>query len=150
MSNAQLTVAASAAATPVVWTVLGYQFEAGSMIAAVVACVVVRAYRGQRDRAHFSLSLDLPVSVLTLLFTAGCVIHFRPEPLYAIVWGTGLGSLGEMLIRFAERWVKRAGLLGEDPVPVPTTPPVPIAAPPASAGDEAAQHRALRTLDHLE
>ena len=59
-AGALLPVAASALAAykgatvatsqPVVWHVLGYPFEAGSMIAAICACIAVRFYVVQRDR----------------------------------------------------------------------------------------------------
>ena len=50
----------------------------------------------------------VPVSVLTLLFTAGLVISQRPEPLWALMTGTGIGALGAGIISIALTWVQRA------------------------------------------
>ena len=97
---------------PVVWHVLGYYFEAGSMIAAICACVAVRFYVVQHASGSASRwVLDVPVSALTLMFTAAFVIALRPEPLSALLIGTGLGAIGAGLIRIAKRHVDR--FLGE-------------------------------------
>ncbi|WP_230771141.1 hypothetical protein [Sphingomonas sp. Leaf4] len=92
---------------PVIWAFLGYPFEAGSMIAALCACVAVRFYVTQSDRKAHRWSVDIPVSALTLLFTAGMVISQRPEPLWALMMGTGIGALGAGIIKIALTWVQR-------------------------------------------
>ncbi|MEG8045734.1 hypothetical protein QP175_05615 [Sphingomonas aerolata] len=66
--------------TPQIWHFLGYPFEAGSMIAGICACLAVRFYVSQEDRKDHRWNVDLPVSILTLLFTAGIIIRLRPEP----------------------------------------------------------------------
>lgn len=101
--------AASGAATPsapVVWHVLGYPFEAGSMIAAVCACIAVRFYVSQSTPAHRWM-LDLPVSALSAMFTAGAIISLRPAPLTALLLGTGLGAVGAGLIKIGKSYVDR-------------------------------------------
>ncbi|KQN91543.1 hypothetical protein ASE90_01680 [Sphingomonas sp. Leaf67] len=100
--------ATMAVSVPTVWHFLGYPFEAGSMIAAICACVAVRFYVVQTDRKAHRWTVDVPVSVLTLLFTAGLVISQRPEPLWALMTGTGIGALGAGIISIALTWVQRA------------------------------------------
>ncbi|MEN2748173.1 hypothetical protein [Sphingomonas sp. T9W2] len=97
-----------AVSVPIVWHFLGYPFEAGSMIAAICACIAVRFYVVQTDRKAHRWTVDVPVSALTLLFTAGMVISQRPEPLWALMTGTGIGALGAGIISIALTWVQRA------------------------------------------
>jgi hypothetical protein len=97
-AGAALPVAAAAIAkdkavtvtesVPQIWFFLGYPFEAGSMIAGICACLAVRFYVSQDDRKDHRWNVDLPVSLLTLLFTAGMIIRLRPEPFWALVYGT--------------------------------------------------------------
>jgi len=96
-----------ATSVPVVWHALGYPFEAGSMIAALCACLAVRFYVVQTDRAQHRWTLDVPVHLLSMMFTAGLVITRRPEPLEALLTGTGIGALGAGIITVALSWVKR-------------------------------------------
>lgn len=116
-AGALLPVAAAAVAAdkgatvatsePVVWHVLGYPFEAGSMIAAICACIAVRFYVVQRDRKDHRWTLDLPVSALTLMFTAAAIIQSRPAPSMALIYGTGFGALGAGIITLALAYVQR-------------------------------------------
>ena len=96
---------------PVVWHLLGYPFEAGSMIAALCACIAVRFYVVQHGAGTNRWILDIPVSALTLMFTAGIIVTMRPQPLTALLFGTGLGAIGAGLIRIAKKHVDR--FLGE-------------------------------------
>lgn len=98
---------------PVVWHVLGYPFEAGSMIAALCACLAVRFYVVQHGAGANRWVLDIPVSALTFMFTAGLIISIRPQPLTALLFGTGIGALGAGLIRIAKKHVDR--FFGETP-----------------------------------
>lgn len=92
---------------PLVWHVLGYPFEVGSMIAAVCACIAVRFYVVQRERKNHRWTLDLPVSTLSVMFSAAAIIQARPDPLVALIYGTGLGALGAGIITFALAYVQR-------------------------------------------
>ena len=91
---------------PSIWYFVGYPFEAGSMIAAICACIAVRLYVAQKDRAAHRWNIDLPVSALTLLFTAGAVIRLRPDPALALIYGTGIGALGVTIITIALNFVQ--------------------------------------------
>jgi hypothetical protein len=93
-------------AGPSIWYFVGYPFEAGSMIAAICACIAVRLYVAQKDRAEHRWNIDLPVSALTLLFTAGAVMRLRPDPALALIYGTGIGAFGVGLITLALNFVQ--------------------------------------------
>lgn len=96
-----------ATSEPVVWHALGYPFEAGSMIAALCACAAVRFYVVQTAREQHRWTIDMPVTMLALMFTAGAVITRRPAPLEALLTGTGIGALGAGIITIALSWVRR-------------------------------------------
>lgn len=104
---------------PTIWIVLGYPFEAGSMIAALCACLAVRFWAVQKDFVRHRWSLDIPVAALALMFTAGAVIAVRPTPLVALLLGTGLGVLGAGIIAIAKKYVDRwlGDLTGTTPAP---------------------------------
>ena len=108
----------SAAAQPVIWTLLGYQFEAASMIAGLSACLMVRIWVSLTDRhaRAWAWGVDLTVTTISMLFTAGWIVLQRPAPFYALLSGTGFGALGAGIIAVALGWVKRieplAGLEG--------------------------------------
>lgn len=106
------SLAAAAVAQPVIWSVLGYQFEAASMIAGLSACMMVRIWVSLKDRAAHVLALDLTVTGISLLFSAGWIVLNRPEPFYALLSGTGFGALGAGIIAIALNWVKRLDPLG--------------------------------------
>lgn len=101
------TGATVATSVPVVWHLLGYPFEAGSMIAALCACLAVRFYVVQTERTHHRWTIDVPVHALAVMFTAAQVIARRPEPIEALFTGTGYGALGATIITIALGWVKR-------------------------------------------
>ncbi|WP_240313672.1 hypothetical protein [Sphingomonas carotinifaciens] len=98
--------ATTATSVPLIWHFAGYPFEAGSMIAAICACLAVRFYVAQTDRQQHRWTVDAPVTVLALLFTAGAVIRLRPDPALALVYGTGLGALGVGIITIALNFVR--------------------------------------------
>ena len=78
-----------------------------SMIAALGACMAVRFYVVQQDTKAHRWTLDMPVSALTLMFSAGAVTALRPQPLTALLIGTGLGAVGAGLIKIGKRYVDR-------------------------------------------
>ena len=111
----KLGAASAAIAQPVLWTALGYQFEAASMIAGLSACLMVRIWVSLTTRSAriWAWSVDLTVTTIALLFTAGWIVLQRPEPFYALLSGTGFGALGAGIIAIALNWVKRMdGLAG--------------------------------------
>lgn len=114
--------ATSAVAQPVIWSLLGYQFEAASMIAGLCACLMVRIWVSLNDRhAHaWAWSVDLTVTAIAMLFTAGWIVLQRPAPFYALLSGTGFGALGAGIIAVALAWVKRIEPLAGMEAPHPT------------------------------
>lgn len=99
----------ASAGAPVIWSALGYQFEAASMIAGLCACLMVRIWMSLNDRnpQAWAWAVDLTVTGISLLFTAGWIALQRPAPFYALLSGTGFGALGAGIIALALGWVKR-------------------------------------------
>ncbi|WP_198353057.1 hypothetical protein [Sphingomonas sp. MA1305] len=106
-----------ASSQPVVWHFFGSPFEAGSMIAGLCACLAVRFYVSARAGKEHRWTLDLPVTALALLFTAGAVMRQRPDPALALIYGTGLGALGVGIITFALNFVQARMPGAEDSKP---------------------------------
>ncbi|MEH3107161.1 MAG: hypothetical protein PGN09_07725 [Sphingomonas fennica] len=104
---AAATDRALAPAQPTTISPLGYTFEVGPMIAGLCACAAVRFYVAKTEAEH-RWTVDLPVTGLALMFTAAALIGHRPEPLAALMWGTGFGALGAGIIKIALAWVKRS------------------------------------------
>lgn len=106
----------AAVAQPVIWSALGYRFEAASMIAGLCACMMVRIWVSLNERTPraWAWAVDLTVTGISLLFTAGWIVLQRPEPFYALLSGTGFGALGAGIIAIALKWVKRIEPLAEE------------------------------------
>lgn len=106
---ARVAALGAGVAQPVIWSALGYQFEAASMIAGLSACLMVRIWMSLNSglATSWSWAVDLTVTAIALLFTAGWIVHQRPEPFYALLSGTGFGALGAGIIAIALAWVKR-------------------------------------------
>ena len=117
------TGATVATAVPVIWHFLGYPFEAASMVAALFGCLSARLWigAGQAIRKLHRWSLDIPVSGMALAATAGVIASRRPEPLYALLAGAGLGVLGEGIFKLAERYIDKltGGIVPDHPLPPP-------------------------------
>lgn len=92
---------------PDVWHVLGYPFEAGSMIAALCACAAVRFYVVQKEYRQHRWTLDAPISALALMFTAAAIIRLRPDPSIALGYGTMFGILGAGIIAIVKKNMDR-------------------------------------------
>lgn len=79
------------------------------MIAGLSACLMVRVWVSLNDRAGtgWSRAIDLTVTAIAMLFTAGWIVLQRPEPFYALLSGTGFGALGAGIVAIALGWVRR-------------------------------------------
>jgi len=121
----KVAAATTAVAQPVIWSALGYRFEAASMIAGLCACLMVRIWVSLNDRRPraWAWAVDLTVTGISLLFTAGWIVLQRPEPFYALLSGTGFGALGAGIIAIALAWVRRIEPLGVEPGPTPAAVP---------------------------
>ena len=109
MDAVKTLAAGTALGQPVLWALLGYRFEAASMIAGLSACLMVRIWVSLNARSvtPWAWAVDLTVTAIALLFTAGWIVLQRPAPFYALVSGTGFGALGAGIIALALAWVKR-------------------------------------------
>ncbi len=94
---------------PVVWNALGYPFEAVPMLAGVSACMIVRVWVCLKDAPYTARAraLDITVTGITLLFSAGWVLMQRPSPFFALLSGCGFGALGTGIIALSLKWVQR-------------------------------------------
>ena len=103
-----MTDIAITAAQPVLWSVFGYRFEAIPMLGALAACLMVRVWVSLTDvPARFvRWIVDIAVTSLAMMFTAGWVLLQRPEPFYALLGGTGFGALGAGIITLALVWIR--------------------------------------------
>ena len=91
---------------PTVWHPLGYTVQAGSLCGGLVACACVRVWVGASDKAH-RWTVDAPVTLLTLLFTAAAIATIQPNLITAAMIGTGLGAVGTGIITKAKGWADR-------------------------------------------
>lgn len=107
---------AKAGAGPLQWDWLGYHFGAAGMIAAVFGCVIARLWHAgaQSARKEFRWLLDVPIGLMTLGAAVVLVMTTSPEPWAGLLYGTGLGVVGEGLFKIAERMMRASGMLGED------------------------------------
>ena len=107
-------VAVAVERKPVIWTFLGYPFEAAGMIAVIFGCICARLFSASQlaARKAYRWTLDVPISAMTFGAAVGLVIDYRPEPLSALLLGAGVGTIGEGLFRIAESMAKKFGLFG--------------------------------------
>ena len=94
---------------PVVWNALGYPFEATPMLAALSACMIVRVWVCLKDAPNTARTraLDITITSIALMFSAGWVLLQRPSPFYALLSGCGFGALGSGIIALSLKWVQR-------------------------------------------
>lgn len=77
---ATTTASTVATSVPVVWHLLDYPFEVGSVIAPLCSCLGVRFCVVQTDRAAHRWTLDIPVHALTMMITAAWSALAGPSP----------------------------------------------------------------------
>lgn len=143
------TATAAAMPSPVVWNFFGYPFEAASMIAAVFAAVVTRIIINTRNRSS-SRTLDMAVLALVLVTTVTLVAGLHANLVQGLLYGTGIATIGEGLLRIAEKYVNKGLAFLDVPTP-PPAPPVamPVQTPPISE-DGAAISKALNDLNQVD
>jgi hypothetical protein len=103
------TAAAAASASgshPTIWWALGYPFEAASLIAALFAAIVTRVIVSLRARS-VAYALDGAVLVLVLITTTAVVIGWHPSLVGGLLYGLGLGIIGEGILRVAQQYTDR-------------------------------------------
>ncbi|PZT91979.1 hypothetical protein [Sphingomonas sp.] len=140
------TAATAALPKPVVWHFLGYPFEAASMVAAIFAAIVTRVIINTRAKST-NRTLDLAVLALVLLTTGSIVAGWHLNLVGGLLLGTGLATIGEGILRIAEKYVNKALDVFDIGPPAPPAPIVlPVQTPPAG-GEGAAIGDALDRLD---
>lgn len=115
------TFAAAAAPQPVLWSFLGHPFDAASMVAALFAALTTRVIIGLRNHS-LGIALDIAIGVLVLVTTAAVIASYRTNMVGGLLLGTGFGTIGEGILRIAEKFTNRAmEVAGIDPPAPPGT-----------------------------
>lgn len=83
------------------------------MLAGLLSCLSARVYMGATAKTRQGLAVDVAVSLLSLLFTAGAIAAQRPSPFFALLTGTGFGALGAGIIKIAVSYVRKLDAFGE-------------------------------------
>jgi NaMN:DMB phosphoribosyltransferase len=83
------------------------------MLAGLASCFVVRVYMIATPATRKGWLVEVAVTALSLMFTAGAIVTQRPAPFFALLLGTGLGALGAGIIRIAVKYVAKMDAFGE-------------------------------------
>ena len=86
------------------------------MLAGLTARISVRVWICLRDAPQTARAraIDVAVTSIALLFTAGWVVLQRPSPFFALLSGTGFGALGTGIIALSLRWVRQIAPLAQE------------------------------------
>lgn len=112
---------------PVIWSVLGYSFPAGSMIVGLLACFMVRLFITLDAPGPKRWLLDGIVTGLAMLITAVWIVEHQVDLFAALGTGGGAGAVGAGIITFFKRRGQSAidaldaALPGKRPVPADMT-----------------------------
>lgn len=107
-----LGAAAVAALEPTRWHVAGYHPQVATLVASLICCAFVRFWAAAKVE-HYRWTVEVPVTVVTMVFTIAAVVTIDPNLITACFIGTGLAAFGEGLIRKAKKWADR--WLGDEP-----------------------------------
>ena len=88
---------------PVIWSVLGYSFPAGSMIVGLLACFMVRLFITLDAPGPKRWILDAIVTGLAMLITAVWIVEHQVDLFAALGTGGGAGAVGAGIITFFKR-----------------------------------------------
>lgn len=88
---------------PVIWSVLGYSFPAGSMIVGLLACFMVRLFITLDAPGPKRWLLDGIVTGLAMLITAVWIVEHQVDLFAALGTGGGAGAVGAGIITFFKR-----------------------------------------------
>jgi hypothetical protein len=95
--------AAPAATVPVIWTVLGYSFPAGSMCVGLFTCFLVRLFITLDATGPKRWLLDGIVTGLAMLITAVWIVEHQVDLFAALGTGGMCGAVGAGVITFFKR-----------------------------------------------
>jgi hypothetical protein len=88
---------------PVIWTVLGYTFPAGSMFVGLLACFMVRLFITLDAPGPKRWLLDGIVTGLAMLITAVWIVEHQVDLFAALGTGASTGAVGAGIISFFKR-----------------------------------------------
>lgn len=88
---------------PVIWSVLGYSFPAGSMFVGLLACFMVRLFITLDSPGPKRWLLDGIVTGLAMLITAVWIVEHQVDLFAALGTGGMTGAIGAGIISFFKR-----------------------------------------------
>ena len=88
---------------PVIWSVLGYSFPAGSMFVGLLACFMVRLFITLDAPGPKRWLLDGIVTGLAMLITAVWIVEHQVDLFAALGTGGAAGGVGAGIISFFKR-----------------------------------------------
>lgn len=88
---------------PVIWSVLGYSFPAGSMFVGLLACFMVRLFITLDAPGPKRWLLDGIVTGLAMLITAVWIVEHQVDLFAALGTGASTGAVGAGIISFFKR-----------------------------------------------
>lgn len=88
---------------PVIWSVLGYSFPAGSMIVGLLACFMVRLFITLDAPGPKRWLLDGIVTGIAMLCTAVWIVEHQVDLFAALGTGGGAGAIGAGIITLFKR-----------------------------------------------
>jgi len=94
---------APSVSVPVIWTFLGYDFPAGSMIVGLLACFMVRLFITFDTPGPKRWVLDSIITGLAMLITAVWIVEHQVDLFAALGTGGALGAIGTGIITFFKR-----------------------------------------------
>jgi hypothetical protein len=103
MMREAVVSAAPAATVPVIWSVLGYSFPAGSMCVGLLTCFMVRLFITLDAKGPKRWLLDGIVTGIALLVTAVWIVEHQVDLFAALGTGGMCGAAGAGIITFFKR-----------------------------------------------
>jgi hypothetical protein len=91
------------ATVPVIWSVLGYTFPAGSMFVGLLACFMIRLFITLDAPGPKRWLLDGIVTGLAMLITAVWIVEHQVDLFAALGAGASTGAVGAGIISFFKR-----------------------------------------------
>ena len=88
---------------PVIWSILGYSFPAGSMIVGLLACFMVRLFITLDAPGPKRWIIDGIVTGLAMLITAVWIVEHQVDLFAALGTGGAAGAVGAGIITFFKR-----------------------------------------------
>ncbi len=88
---------------PVIWSVLGYSFPAGSMFVGLLACFMVRLFITLDAAGPKRWVLDGIVTGLAMLITAVWIVEHQVDLFAALGTGGMIGAVGAGIITFFKK-----------------------------------------------